>query len=368
MADSARAGATGRWGATAIGALGIVLWATETALASLTGGLPVFEIVGLAFAVASMLSPLGWWVTGDSPLLAFRQKWWVWAVTVPLLVGYHACIYAAVHRVPAAPAALLQGCTPLFIVFGSAVFCGVRLRWWHVAGALAGLEGMMSLALEGHGPIFQNGSSLYLFEIGIAAGLWGLYSLVSSRFTAVPTSAMGVFYAAAAVLAFAFHVALEPWVTPTLPQWGAIGLLGLLPMGLALFCWDFGLKKGDVQSLGIMSYVEPVVGVALVVVIGQGTVHASMLLSGFVIIGAAVLGSANLFEPAQAASGVNTDNASDPLPDWLPLTLRSQLHAAAIMHQVPVKALIQCCLEDLLEENILSHRSVSSASVVDQPL
>lgn len=341
-------GATGRWGATAIGALGIVLWATETALASLTGGLPVFEIVGLAFAAASLLSPLGWWMAGESPFLAFRQKWWVWAITVPLLVGYHACIYAAVHHVPAAPAALLQGCTPLFIVFGSAVFCGLKLRWWHLAGAAAGLEGMVALALENHGPALQAGASLYLLEIGLAAGLWGLYSLLSSRFTAVPTSAMGLFYAASAVLALALHIALEPWVMPTLPQWSAIGALGLMPMGLALFCWDFGLKKGDVQSLGIASYVEPVVGAALVVAMGQGTVHASMLVSGLVIIGAAVLGSANLFEPDRTAEVLDKDMAIGSLPVWLPLALRNRLRAAARMHGVPVQTMVERCLERAL--------------------
>ena len=137
--------------ATLIGAVGICLWATETVLVTFTTGLPTLEIVALAFATASLLSPLAWKIGGGSPLDAFRQPLSVWLVTVPCLVLYHACIYYAVHRVPATPAALLHGATPLFIVLGSALLPGERLRWWHLAGAGLGAIGMVWLVDAGRG-------------------------------------------------------------------------------------------------------------------------------------------------------------------------------------------------------------------------
>ena len=346
--------------ATLIGAVGISLWATETALVRFTGDIPALEIVALAFAAASLLSPLAWWLTGDSPTVALRQPWSVWAITVPSLVCYHACIYYAVHRAPAAPAALLQGCTPLFIVLGSALLPGKRIRWWHIAGVVAGLEGLIGLIAEGKGPGAISGdATLFLALIGMAAGLWGIYSLVSSRFGSVPTSAMGVFYASSSAVALLGHGLLETWVTPTLPQGLAIAGLGLLPMGLALYCWDFGLKKGDVQALGVASYVEPLIGAGLVVALGQDDLHWSMLVSGIVIIGGAVLGSANFLE--DTATEANELQARDEIVKLdrqhatdreilalVPPALRKIIQNVAVEHGVSIDVFVRQCIEHAL--------------------
>jgi len=33
--------------------------------------------------------------------------------------------------------------------------------------------------------------------------------------------------------------------------------LGLGPVGLAFFTWDVGMKRGDIQMLGTLSYAAP---------------------------------------------------------------------------------------------------------------
>ena len=91
--------------ASFLGALGVILWATETTLITFTTALPPLQTVALAFMFASLLSPLVWWSTGTHPLAAFKQPPIVWAVTVVALVGYHACIYYATQKAPPAPAA-----------------------------------------------------------------------------------------------------------------------------------------------------------------------------------------------------------------------------------------------------------------------
>ena len=42
----------------------------------------------------------------------------------------------------------------------------------------------------------------------------------------------------------------ETWTAPSSAEWAAIAALGAFPMGLALFFWDFGVKRGDIQALG----------------------------------------------------------------------------------------------------------------------
>lgn len=299
MVENARATRkTTRLFATVLGAIGVALWATETTFITYTTGIPPLQTVALALMFAALLSPIAWLVTGAHPLAAFRQPWPVWVVTVGAMFGYHACIYYATQKAPPVAAALLQGTTPLIIVFGSALLPGERLRWWHVAGALLGFGGVLSLIeYGGETSASDSGATFYLSLIGIAAALWGVYSLVARRFPDVPSSAMGTFYAAAAFLAAGLHMSLETWVTPTIQEWLAMAGLGILPMGLAIYFWDFGVKKGDIQALGAFSYVEPFIGAVLVALFAGAALEWSLLWSGCLVVSGAVLASRNIWKP-----------------------------------------------------------------------
>ncbi|HMR61804.1 MAG TPA: DMT family transporter [Amaricoccus sp.] len=293
-----------------IGAVGVVLWAAETTLITFTTAIPPVQTVGLAFVFAALMSPIVWWLTGSGPREAFRLPASVWLIVVGALVGYHACIYYATQKAPPAAAALLQGTTPLMIVLGSALLPGERLRWWHVAGATFGLGGVLML-IDGGGeaPGSWPDATYYLSLIGIAAALWGLYAIVSRSRPDVPSSALGVFYAASAAICLAAHGVLESWVTPTPSEWAAIAGLGILPMGLAIYFWDFGIKRGDIQALGAFAYVEPFIGAMLVALFAQGYLDLSLLLPGTLVIGGAALASASLWNGEAPDAG---DAALEP--------------------------------------------------------
>jgi drug/metabolite transporter (DMT)-like permease len=283
-----------------LGALGVMLWATETTLITYTTGIPPIQTVALAFAFAAALSPAVWLITGDGPLEAFRHPLRVWLLIVGALVAYHACIYYATQLAPPAPAALLQGTTPLMIVIGSALLPGERLRWWHVLGAGMGFVGVIMLIDSGEAAAGANGDAvLNLSLIGVAAALWGLYSIASRGLPDVPSSALGSFYIAAALVSFGLHFAVEDWVVPTREEWAAIAALGILPMGLAIYFWDFGVKHGDIQALGAFAYVEPFVGAVLVALFANGVLGLDLLWSGALVVGGAAIASTGLWRPAQ---------------------------------------------------------------------
>lgn len=286
----------GRLLPTLIGAGGVMLWATETTLITFTTAIPPVQTVALAFVFAALLSPLVWWYTGSKPSEAFRQPLRIWIVIVGSLVGYHFCIYFATQEAPPAAAALLQGTTPLMIVLGSALLPGERVRWWHVVGAFLGFAGVLLLIENGsdvRGTWVD--STFYLSLIGIAAALWGLFAIFSRSLPQVPTSALGVFYAASALICLAAHVALETWVTPSPTEWASIAGLGILPMGIAIYCWDHGIKRGDIQALGAFAYVEPFIGAVLVSLFAQGTIGPVLLLPGLLVVGGAMLASGSLW-------------------------------------------------------------------------
>ncbi len=296
-----------------IGAVGVMLWAAETTLITFTTAIPPVQTVGLAFVFAALLSPLVWGLTGSGPRAAFRLPASIWLVAVGALVGYHACIYYATQKAPPAAAAMLQGTTPLMIVLGSALLPGERLRWWHVAGATFGLGGvLMLIETGGEVPGSWPDSTFYLSLIGIAAALWGLYAIVSRSQPDVPTSALGVFYAASALICLAAHVLLETWVTPTPREWAAIAGLGILPMGLAIYFWDYGVKRGDIQALGAFAYVEPFIGAVLVALFANGYLDLSLLLPGILVVGGAALASASLWNSEETvAEGAILEGSPD---------------------------------------------------------
>jgi drug/metabolite transporter (DMT)-like permease len=274
--------------------------ATETTLITYTTGIPPIQTVALAFAFAAAQSPAVWLITGDGPLVAFRHPLRVWLLIVGALVAYHACIYYATQLAPPAPAALLQGTTPLMIVIGSALLPGERLRWWHVLGAGMGFVGVIMLIDSGEAAAGANGDAvLNLSLIGVAAALWGLYSIASRGLPDVPSSALGSFYIAAALASFGLHFALEDWVVPTREEWAAIAALGILPMGLAISFWDFGVKHGDIQGLGAFAYVEPFVGAVLVALFANRVLGRDLLWSGALVVGGAAIARTGLWRPAQ---------------------------------------------------------------------
>ncbi len=284
----------GRVRASLLGALGVVLWASETSLVTYTTAIPPLETVAIAFFFASTLSPFVWLITKSSPLVAFRQPPSVWLLMVGSLVAYHACIYYATQRAPPASAALLQGTTPLMIVIGSALLPGERLRWFHIIGVIMGLAGVLRLINTGASESVIDGS-FYLSVVGIAAALWGLYSLVSRALPEVPSSALGMFYIVSAIVSFAGHLAMESWVQPTPSALMAMAALGIFPMGLAIYFWDYGLKRGDIQALGAFSYVEPLIGAGLVAFFANGVLELSLFWSGLLVVGGAGCASTSLW-------------------------------------------------------------------------
>ena len=131
-------------------------------------------------------------------------------------------------------------------------------------GAGLGLCGVLTLIENGSkAPAVGPDAAFYLSLIGIAAGLWGFYSVASRRLLEVPSSVLGVFYAAAAAALGAAHLLVETWVQPTLPEWAAMATLGDRtdgPRHLLLGLWN---EFSDIQALGAFSYVEPFIGALL---------------------------------------------------------------------------------------------------------
>lgn len=278
--------------ATLIGASAILMWSTLGILTALSGSVPPFQMVAMAFSVAFALTLATWLVRGQSPLRHLAWPPRVWALGVGGLFGYHFFYFMALRNAPVVEANLVNYLWPLLIVVFSGFLPGHRLRWWHGAGAMLGLGGAVLLVTDGGRAALGGGSTLGYLMAALAGVTWAGYSVLSRRFAHVPTDAVGAFCGATALAATACHLAFETTVWPAdTTQWLAVLGMGLGPVGAAFFVWDVGMKKGHIQALGAMAYATPLLSTLLLVVFGGGRLDWVVAAACGLIVGGAVLAS-----------------------------------------------------------------------------
>ncbi len=259
--------------ATASGCGALALWAFLAVLTRGASGIPPLQLTTMGFAVAGVLGVAVVAARGRISLLA--QPPLAWAHGVGGLFGYHALYFAALAFAPAVEANLLNYLWPLLIVLLAAPILGMRLGPRRLLGVALGFGGCALLL--GGGAAFPPEAWLGFFCAVAAAFTWAFYSVLSRRFSLVPTEAVAGFCLASAALAAAAHAVFESWVWPDARQAVAALLLGLGPVGAAFFLWDYGMKQGDPRLLGTLAYAVPVASTLLLVAMGEAALDWRLL-------------------------------------------------------------------------------------------
>lgn len=272
--------------ATAIGFIAVLLWALLALFTIGTAPVPPFQLNAMTFAVGGLIGVIWVSVTGG----------WSKLRTVPLgvyafgtlgLFGYHALYFSALRLAPPAEASLIAYLWPLFIVLLSGLLPGERIGLQHFLGALiafAGAAVLVAPQVEG----FTGGYGLPLAFL--CALTWSSYSVVSRRFGAMPTETVAIYCVATAILSVPTHLALEVTAWPMAASgWLSVLALGLGPVGLAFYVWDLGVKRGDIQFLGVASYAAPLLSTLVLVLTGIAAPTITLFLAAALIAGGAGL-------------------------------------------------------------------------------
>jgi len=285
--------------ATAIGFVAVLLWAL---LALFTVGsvpVPPLQLNALCFAMGGALGLVWVWVTGEARLLT-KVPLRVYAFGTAGLFGYHALYFSALRLAPAAEAGLIAYLWPLLIVIFSGLLPGERLRAGHIAGAVAGFLGAALIVARGASG-FQ-GTALPGYGLALLCALtWSGYSVLSRRLGAIPTASVAVFCLATALLSLPLHLAFEETVWPvTARGWVSVLALGAGPVGLAFYVWDIGVKRGDIQLLGVASYAAPLLSTLVLVGAGIAAPAPGLFAAALLIAGGAALAARSSARRAQA--------------------------------------------------------------------
>lgn len=279
--------------ATLIGATAILMWSLLALFTAASGKMPPFQLSAICFLIGSLPGLI---VLALKPerLALLKQPAKVWITGIAGLFGYHFLYFTALRNAPAVEAGLIAYLWPLLIVVGSALLPGERLRWYHVAGAFAGLMGTIMIVAR-NGVAFDDA---YLMGYGAAllcAFTWSGYSLLTRRFEAVSTDVVTGFCLATSLLSFVCHLGLETTVWPeTTFEWLAVAGLGLLPVGAAFYAWDFGVKNGNIQLLGVASYAAPVLSTLILILFGFAEPSWRIAAACLFVTGGAVLAAKDM--------------------------------------------------------------------------
>jgi drug/metabolite transporter (DMT)-like permease len=175
---------------------------------------------------------------------------------------YHFFYFYAFQHAPPVEAGLIAYLWPLLIVLMAGMSKGNSLSWTHLAGAIVAFIGT-GIMLQSEGETAEVGINSALHWTGYAAAfacalIWSSYSVANRRYHSVPSSSVLWYCLVTTLLAIGSHLILEEqnWSFP-MSTWIAILGLGLGPVGVAFFCWDMGVKKGNLSLLGVLSYTAP---------------------------------------------------------------------------------------------------------------
>lgn len=275
--------------ATAIGFTAVLLWALLALFTVGSAPVPPLLLNAICFAIGGTLGMVWTIVTGQTSALRGIPPA-AYALGIIGLFGYHALYFAALRAAPAAEAGLIAYLWPLLIVLFSGLLPGEKLRRGHLIGGIMGFGGA-AVIIAGRGQFGFDPAYITGYALALGCALtWSAYSVLSRRFGDVPTAAVAVFCLATSALSALLHMGLETtvWPADTLGWLSVLGL-GLGPVGLAFYTWDIGVKKGDIQMLGVASYAAPLLSTIVLVIAGIAAPSVQLIGAAILITGGAAI-------------------------------------------------------------------------------
>jgi drug/metabolite transporter (DMT)-like permease len=259
----------------------IILWSFVAVLSVTLSGLPPFFLTGAALFLGGIFS------------LPKARDWsWDWryiGAGVGAMFLYHFLLFTALRIAPSVECNLINYLWPLFLVL-LAPFFDKQLRWKliHLLGGLLGLTGAI-IAINPHYEIIASGFHVGYLMALVAALIWPLYSLYLKRFTLVSSWTMGLVCLISGLLSLGTSLVFRETIRFNTMDIFYLVLLGLGPLGVAFYLWNFTMKNADPQKVGTLSYIIPILSTVWLSLATGRILDMRLLLALFLVVGGAVL-------------------------------------------------------------------------------
>lgn len=264
--------------------IAIALWATLATLAFRLQHLPPFLLTGIGLCTGAVLLAPNW--------RQWRVPWPVFLIGSTALLSYHAALFTALQWAPPVAANLINYLWPLLIVLLAPLHArhpnrqGQRWSRRTLLAALTGFAGA-ALAIVGEQGLQFESRALAGYALAFAAALiWSNYSLLLRRLPAFPSGAVGGFNLCAGLGSLAIAALAEPLPALQASDVLLLLLIGAGPLGIAFFYWDRAAKTCPPGTLGVLSFLTPVLSTSALM-LATGKAPGLSLLAGAVLVLAA---------------------------------------------------------------------------------
>jgi drug/metabolite transporter (DMT)-like permease len=191
--------------------------------------------------------------------------------------------FLALPKIPLADTTAIGFTTPLFIMFGAALFFSEPLRWDRWVAALVGFSGVMLVVAP---KLSGDGDWNHLIMLA-SAPLFAASFLITKALTRYERTEVIVLWQALTVTAFSLPLALLNWQAPSAWQWLGFLVCGGLGSG-AHYCLTRSFAVADISATQSVKFLDLVWSAAIGWLMFADVPTESTLIGGMVIAGATV--------------------------------------------------------------------------------
>lgn len=256
----------------------VLIWSWAAPVVAYAVGIDPFLYVALGDGIGATVFLLMWLALRQNPLPELRQvPLWFYCLGLIGVGASNLAWVAAIQQAPPLEATLIIYTWPLLVVIFTTITLSQRLRWYHVAGGAFGLAGIVAL-LMGRG-LGSQGFQLAPghFWAAVSALSWSIFSAISARYPYQSSNFLGVVFLLTAVVNGCI------WYFKGAPPAPAQSLL--IAATAAIFftscyaMWDFGMKHGNAQLIGVVSFLTPVLSAVYLVMLGMADLTSYLIIS-----------------------------------------------------------------------------------------
>lgn len=262
------AAAGGKTRGTVAGMTAILLWSTTAAIVVSAPGVDPFLYIGIGHLIGFGLFLLKWLWQRHNPWPELRRVplWYLVAGLAGIAI-HELTWVAALQQAPPMEATLIIYLWPLLVVVFTTLALRRKLSWAHGVGCACGLAGLIVMFM-GRGLDFARFSLQSGHWLAMLCALsWALYSALSARQKQFGTNILGaIFFISGCLNLLYWHGVLN---APPAPVHSLlVVVVSAVPLYGAYMLWDYAMKYGDSQLVGMTSFLTPVLSALCLVTIG----------------------------------------------------------------------------------------------------
>lgn len=272
--------------ATFIGQIGLFIWAATAACAYFLRAIPSCQILFTVFGLSFIFSVC---------YIAFKRKWYLikehsalmWGTGIICICGSEMFYVMSFRYAPPEHVDMINYLWPLMMIASSFFMPNERIAKKDILGCFLGLYGVYIVLMSDNGS--GTFASQYYFGYCLAflaAVLWATYNIVARYQSGeAPPEIMGIYCGVGAFVALIGHQLYgESFIIPSTSEWLIMSVMGLTTYGIAYFCWNLGVSKGNFHLLTVLSYANPFISVGILIFFGAAKLTLQLFFGSLFVV------------------------------------------------------------------------------------